>query len=237
MQCSAKEGKGRCSQCTGELPTNCLECIAGYFLNAEYGCQSCSSGCALCSSLAICDRCAPGYYRFTELKKGTTGSVSCLAACPSGTLPYMPSLYYLNPDIWSPEELQQQSSGSSDDSTNVNDPANANKTAMAVTASYKPVFDVLPWEIVNGVPTYTGQKISIECVPCQDHCDICVADQLYFPENRTCYAGDFCPGDYVIKLVNNQKHCVLPQKGQFVVSTVNRPTLTIEAGVQPLAKS
>lgn len=37
--------------------------------------------------------------------------------------------------------------------------------------------------------------------------------------------------------MNKQRHCVLPVAGQFVISTINRPTLTIESAVQPLSKA
>ena len=47
-----------CAKCSGPLATNCVECVAGKFINDSNQCDSCDSKCSFCSgSPVICFGC------------------------------------------------------------------------------------------------------------------------------------------------------------------------------------
>lgn len=50
-----------CLQCSATNTANCSICMAGYYIDSDYLCQSCSTGCMQCSSGDICTACAIGY--------------------------------------------------------------------------------------------------------------------------------------------------------------------------------
>jgi len=42
------------------------------------------------------------------MNEGGDATLFCYSACPKGTLPYLPSFYYLNPTLFPQEELEKQ---------------------------------------------------------------------------------------------------------------------------------
>lgn len=95
--------------CSGPLATDCLECIAGYYLDtSDYSCTSCATGCKECINQMTCTRCQDGYYRFTDIQDGFPVTKCFAQSCPTGTLPFLVSIYYLNPSMFSDSELEQK---------------------------------------------------------------------------------------------------------------------------------
>lgn len=189
----------------------------------------------------MCSKCDAGFYRYTEILSGQTVT-KCYAQCPTGTLPYLVSLYYLNEELFSAEERQKYLSQSEVEQQSA-DNAASQTVAIALNVNYEPVFDNLPWDFdaATGEPTYLDQKIRLECVPCRDHCTGCISSQLFIPAKSICYEGDYCPDDYIIDdsvdaITNNKRQCILPPPDSFKTSFIDRPTLALESGIQPLQK-
>ncbi len=59
-------------QCSGSV--GCQACLPGYFASGS-ACVACESYCLLCTDQFICQKCAPGSYKYQD---------DCYSTCPSG---------------------------------------------------------------------------------------------------------------------------------------------------------
>lgn len=67
----------------------------------------CPSGCSKCSDAVSCDLCFPGYLSYSD--PAFDYKFSCvLETCPPGYLPYLPSLYEHNPELFSRQEIAEK---------------------------------------------------------------------------------------------------------------------------------
>lgn len=99
VSCSVKS----CNLCPSDV---CNQCVTGYFLNpTAQSCDSCPLYCDKCSSTNICQTCQAGYFRFKVKNTAGVDTQMCGTTCPTGQLPYLPSLYYLNPALFSPDQM------------------------------------------------------------------------------------------------------------------------------------
>jgi hypothetical protein len=95
---------GLCLLCYDSQPFDCLICDTGYILSEESVCESCITGCEFCTSTTNCISCNPGTFRKTVLENGIK-TVECSSACDPGYLPFESSMYYMNPDIFTTDEI------------------------------------------------------------------------------------------------------------------------------------
>lgn len=95
-----------CNKCNPSNPKKCLVCADNFFVNAEYGkCARCLlANCKSCKTADMCGQCEDGFFMQTLVYDNYTVVVSCQATCSAGYLPYLPSLYYMNPDIFTMEQ-------------------------------------------------------------------------------------------------------------------------------------
>lgn len=76
---------------------------------------------------------------------------SCYKSCPTGTLPYTLSMYYLNENMFSSDEIDSQINSIIPQSDTVYDPT---KVAIALDGNLANIYSTskLPWKITKGVP-------------------------------------------------------------------------------------
>ncbi len=143
------------------LEVECYECKIGYYLDQNYsGCRKCSDLCEKCYDYYICDKCAPGNYLYKKVENGKI-IISCITQCVLGTLPYAPSLYYLNQDIY----------------PNLEKVLKETKLREAYDWKYRekywffrsdgigllgePLYNTLPYQLFGNEPIYDGNKVAI----------------------------------------------------------------------------
>eukprot|EP00825_Cyclidium_porcatum_P052247 TRINITY_DN983_c0_g1_i7.p1 TRINITY_DN983_c0_g1~~TRINITY_DN983_c0_g1_i7.p1 ORF type:complete len:2725 (+),score=321.89 TRINITY_DN983_c0_g1_i7:3391-11565(+) len=234
LACNSTDNQGFCILCTGPEPSQCSDCAEGYYLNSTYACVSCGDGCSKCTTGSSCDQCEPGYFRY----KDSQGNMKCLTQCPNGMLPYLPSLYYLNKDLFTEAVINKQ----------INPQKYANQTrpksayyAKAIDVSNWPKFSV-PYEIQDEEITYNGVLVNLDCVPCYDHCSGCPSDMYYnkistlttdYKNQDMCYYNQ-CPMNRVVKVSDSNNLCV--DKVEFDIIDINFTTITCAQSIQSISK-
>jgi hypothetical protein len=65
-----------CKSCNLNNNQQCLDCNDGYYLNSNYACSNCISGCATCSSEFFCNLAKDGYYLGTDSQGANNGKIN-----------------------------------------------------------------------------------------------------------------------------------------------------------------
>lgn len=150
--------------CDSSQPTHCLLCADPYYIDPRTkSCQLCAiPNCQVCQGQALCAVCKPAYYYLREQLPNGTFTTQCLPDIPEGYLPYLPSLFALNRELFPTENLiseiyQQSSQGAKSPDT----------LSSAVGRNLEPIFNV-PWSNLSqgAEPRFGKSLIRLEVVPC-----------------------------------------------------------------------
>lgn len=155
-------------------------------------------------------------------------------------LPYLPSLYYLNKDLFSEPVISKQ----------ISSMKYQNKTrpksksyAKAIDVADWPIFSV-PYSIVDEQIKYKGVLVNLDCMPCFDHCQGCPSDMFYdkisvsassYKNEDKCYYGR-CPNNKVVKREDGQDSNLCIDKAEFDIIDLTISTITCAQGIQPVNK-
>lgn len=145
-----------CLNCLGPLPSQCTQCHRGYYFDNRQ-CAACSAHCEHCDS-SKCQLCEKGYFL----------SGVCTPECPTGYLPFVDSLYHMNPELF-PLQIQVNT-------VKYGHMLGA-KYAIAIASEGVSVFnhEKIPFDYFDAqiFATYKGQPIRAECLPCIKNCFEC----------------------------------------------------------------
>lgn len=121
-------------------------------MNADYQCIPCQENCLLCSSSKVCQKCASGFF----VTKYPNGDELCTDTCPAGTKPSTSSLYYLNKNLFTVDQIVSVFTQSSFFNPDTFVLPSTSTSSVAIDISGKPIFDTseLKWTYSNGVPSY-----------------------------------------------------------------------------------
>lgn len=164
--------------------------------------------------------------------------MQCARACPSGTLPSVRSLYYLNKHLFQDRELLDVFS---DSSSYANQPSGREPglSPIAIGLNQEAIYSPasLPYELVDGIPHFSGRKINLDCQVCIHNCSQCVAGYLLVLDTQTCILDQKCPKNYqlTVNSSTNQRQCQkFEETKQFPYQvTIRAPTLIHCLQLQP----
>ena len=97
--------------------------------------------------------------------------MKCSESCPSGTLPSIASLYYLNKELFTEAELVAAFSAAAGSSS----VAGANEEARAIGIKGEAVASQgsIPWTTIQGKAYFRDVLVRLECTPCRTGCTAC----------------------------------------------------------------
>lgn len=203
----------RCVVCTGPMPSDCLMCGTGYFLNDNNQCQACASGCNYCFDEFSCMECSPGYmntYQWSE--DGSSLNQVCRAKCFTGQLPSVSSFFDNNlksiPSTVYYSYLFNNGILLNDEQNTtlyfppgyLNYVQDATNFVPAVAVDWiRNIYDIstVPWKTEKGKVTYGGSLMTLQCEFCLTDCEDCGEGSLLLQDTHTCVFLENCPPLYV----------------------------------------
>lgn len=232
LPCRSNDNKQLCAACSNGQPSGCLNCVTGYFLaRSTFTCQPCIANCALCQSSTICQRCKDGFFIYSTVVDGVQVD-SCTLGCPAGALPFLPSLFELNPHLFTDAQLKEFQDQISQYSQISQADAVAGKLALAVTGDGLPYFKELPWKMIFNKPVFQGQTVNLQCIDCTKNCGTCTADRLLLT-SKECISSANCPIGTVKRTINGGQICILPSSQALEVYAITVPSLDRTLQIQP----